>query len=551
MSSTAAPPRGADRVVQALVDRGVRCVFALSGNQIMSVFDACIDSGLELVHVRHEAAAVHMADAWGRLTGTPGVALLTAGPGHANALSAMYTALASESPVLVLSGHAARPGLGRGAFQEMPQVALAAQVTKLASLAASPDSVGAEVAAALDTAAAGRPGPVHLSLPEDVLTGRSTGNGHCATSAQEPAPPSKNEVRALADLVDGAERPLLVCGPAAMRGATGAACEALAERLGLPLARMESPRGLRDPCLGAAAPLFAESDLLVLLGKRIDFALRFAEAPALAPECHLAAIDWEASAIAASRAALADPDRLELAVHADVAETARALAAAAGGAHRARAWRERFEAACRHRPAEWSELRSPASGPVHPVELFTALQRHLDAAAQPVLVCDGGEVGQWAQACLSAPELITNGPSGAIGAALPYGIAARAARPDRTVVCVSGDGAFGFQPAEFETAVRANLPIVFVVGNDACWNAENQIQLAQYGENRLFGCELTPARYDLLAAALGAHGEHVTRADELEPALARAFAAGGPACVNVTIEGAAAPSFAGSVPPAH
>jgi acetolactate synthase-1/2/3 large subunit len=165
----------------------------------------------------------------------------------------------------------------------------------------------------------------------------------------------------------------------------------------------------------------------------------------------------------------------------------------------------------------------------------------LDGAREPVLIADGGEFGQWAQACVSAPTRLINGPSGSIGSALPFALAARLARPDATIVAMLGDGTFGFHLAEMDTAVRAGLPFVAVIGNDACWNAEHQIQLRTYGRDRAHGCELLPARYDQAVAALGGHGEHVTRAADLPPALERALRSGRPACVNVMIERAAAP----------
>ena len=167
---------------------------------------------------------------------------------------------------------------------------------------------------------------------------------------------------------------------------------------------------------------------------------------------------------------------------------------------------------------------------------------HLAAAAQSIVVIDGGEFGQWAQACIDAPTRLINGPAGSIGSALPFALAAKLAQPGATVVALLGDGTFGFHMAEFDTAVRAKLPIVAVVGNDACWNAEHQIQLATYGAGRAIGCELLPARYDSVVSALGGHGELVETSAALRPALARALASGKPACVNVMIERQAAPN---------
>lgn len=161
--------RGADILARALARAGTRTLFSLSGNQIMPVYDAAIDAKLDIVHVRHEAAAVHMADAWGRLTGEPGVALVTGGPGHGNAVSALYTALAAEAPLVLLSGHAPLAQLGKGAFQEMRQAEMAAPVAKASWTARSAEGLGQDIARAFAIARSGRPGPVHVSLPFDVL----------------------------------------------------------------------------------------------------------------------------------------------------------------------------------------------------------------------------------------------------------------------------------------------------------------------------------------------------------------------------------------------
>jgi acetolactate synthase-1/2/3 large subunit len=173
--------------------------------------------------------------------------------------------------------------------------------------------------------------------------------------------------------------------------------------------------------------------------------------------------------------------------------------------------------------------------------MLRPLQALLDSHPDAVFVCDGGEIGQWAQACLNAPHRVLNGVAGSIGSALPFALAARLAMPDAPVIAVLGDGTFGFHAAEFDTAVRCGAPFVAVVGNDARWNAEYQIQLKDYGAERLIGCELQPTRYDQVAAAFGGHGEWVVDAEGLMPAVQRALASGLPACLNVMIEGVPAP----------
>jgi acetolactate synthase-1/2/3 large subunit len=524
--------RGADVVVEALVRAGVSHLFSLSGNQILSLYDATIDRGLSIIHTRHEAAAVHMADAWGRLTERPGVALVTAGPGHLNAISGLYGALMAESPVVLLSGHASLGQLGRGAFQEVDQIAAAAPVTKASWLARAAAGLGDDIARALDIAVSGRPGPVHVSLPNDLLDARVTPTAARAPLAATP-PPDEPTLAAMLAVLERAARPLVLLGPAMARARRRAAVDRFSALTGIPVLPVESPRGVNDPWLHGAVSALADADIVLLLGKKLDFALRFGEAPAFARDVQFVQVDADAAALG---------DRVALTLAADpVAAIERLTALGAATAWKHRAWGDDVLAQRRAAPAEWDALRAAATTPMHPLTVCDALQPYLDAGA--VLVNDGGEFGQWTQAGLETERRLINGLAGSIGSAIPMACAAKLAEPDRAVLCVVGDGTFGFHAFELDTAARHALPIVVVIGNDARWNAEHQLQLAHYGAARAIACELGPTRYEVIAQALGGHGELVERADQLAPALACAFASGRPACVNVLIDGVAAPTY--------
>lgn len=549
------PLRGADILARALTLGGTRTLFSLSGNQIMPVYDAALDTGLAIVHVRHEGAAVHMADAWGRLTGEPGVAMVTGGPGHANALGALYTAAASDSPLVLLSGHAPLAQLGMDAFQEMRQADIAAPLVKASWTAQSPATLGTDIARALRIARSGRPGPVHLSLPFDVLEARVAGDAtlpQAADFAAAPLAPSSALAEAVAAQLAQARRPLIITGPM-LAGHRGPAARAALERAsGVPVLAMESPRGVNDPALGAIAEVLKEADLVLLLAKKLDFTLRFGRPPAFAATCNFIQIDPEPEAAQRAAAALGAPERIVLTAVADPSAAAQRLAAAMQ-AHKPAdpGWADEVAAAARYRPAAWRTAGGRPQGPLHPVEVGRAVQHAIERAQDSVLVIDGGEFGQWAQACVTAPTRLINGPAGSIGSAIPFALAAKLARPQATVFALLGDGTFGFHMAEFDTAVRHALPVVAVIGNDAAWNAEHQIQLASYGRDRAFGCELLPTRYDQAVMGLGGHGELVTACDQLEPAIERAVAAGKPACVNVMIERLPAPTVArASIAPA-
>ena len=613
---------GAGLLVDTLARAGVRRIFSLSGNQIMPVYDACIDAGLSIVHVRHESAAVHMADAWAQITGEIGVALVTAGPGFANALSALFSARHSESPVLLLSGDSPVAADEDGAFQEMRQIDLTRPLVKTARRPLRVERLGHDVAAAIACARSGRPGPVHVALPFDVLNA-TAGDTHRVEAAELdrrpcalPGPVADD----IAGRIARARRPIVLTGPCMNRSRAGARVAALEAALRAPVVAMESPRGLRDPALGTFSDVLAASDLVVLLGKAIDFSVGFARPPVVDAAADLVVIDPDnrmidrayriaggrvvvsacadadfaadaltaaAPAVIATGSGVPDPaawcdevadaiaDRTAagtaaveaVAVGTVAVGTAavEAAAAEAAAAEAAAAETVAVEAAAAETVAAGTTVAETAAVEavavetaaaetgfrLHPRLLCEAVQRVLDTAAEPILVCDGGEFGQWAQASCTAPVRIVNGLSGAIGGGLCHALAAKLARPRATVVAMMGDGTAGFHFTELDTAVREGAAFVTVIGNDFRWNAEHQIQLRDYGPDRLIGCDLAPsARYDLAAAGLGCHGEHVTDPTGLDAALSRALASGRPACLNVEIDGVAAPVFSRKAGPA-
>jgi len=534
--------RGADIVARTLDRAGMHQIFTLSGNHIMEIFDATIGTKINLTHVRQEGAAVLMAGAWAELTGNVGLAMVTGGPGHTNAVAALCTPQASEMPMVLISGHAPTSELGRGSFQELPQAEMAATVTKASWMAESAAEVGYDIALAIKIAASGRPGPVHLSLPSDVLEGIVEDDPILWPGAEDFTPDIQPLSDVAADAVlaalDAAERPLILVGPHLCTAKGRAAQRALEAKLNVPVVGMSSPRGLNDPCLGAFAEKLQKADLIVLLGKPLDFTLKFGDAPSVDANCKFVVVDPDIDLI--DRAATGKGARL---IHSAVADS---HPAAATLTERGRdvgdtAWRDAVRAAITHRPDAWQDTTGRHEGTLHALDLCRGVKGLMERNPNAVLIMDGGEIGQWAQANLDSERRITNGVAGSIGAATPFALAARVAERNDPVITIMGDGTFGFHMAEFDTAVRNGLPVVAIVGNDACWNAEHQIQIRDYGENRAHSCELLPARYDQVVEAMGGHGELVTKAADLPAALDRALASGKPACVNVMIESVAAP----------
>ena len=585
---------GARLMARDLAARGVRVVFSLSGNQVLSLYEALDREGIRIVHTRHEGAAVHMADAWARLTGEVGVCLVTAGPGHANAMGALAMAESGESPVVLVSGHAPVEGGadadgGRakaGSFQAMDQVGLARPITRWAGVATEAAHLPGLIETAFARARAGRAGPVSLSVPVNVLevemqagtgiasTGASTGastsastgagsgagagalktSGHAQQSGGVGGQfvPEDDGYRAIVARLREGERPLILAGPAARRPRLRVALGALCAQTQLPLIVMDHPRGLTDPALGQVAGALGRADAVLLFGRTQDY--RIGYGAAMAADCAVLQIDPVAEEIGRYRAP-------EIGMVAELEPAAAGLLDAARsmdeGPWRATAWSEEVR---KHVEATATVPASETSDTVdgmHPWrvldELAAVLEERERDGKRVCLVIDGGEFGQWARARLAARirsdagRHLVNEPSGAIGYAVPFAIAAKLARPDMTVVALAGDGAFGFYAMELETAARAGAPVLAVVGNDGAWGTERHLQRARYGPERTVATELLPARYELLAEGVGGCGERVAESGGLRAALERAFEAvdgGRVAVVNARIGSVASPAGA-------
>lgn len=531
---------GSELIIRSLRRRGVTTIFSLSGNQIMPLYDACIDAGIRIVHVRHEAAAVFMADAWSQVTGELGVAMVTAAPGLTNGLAPLYSASQAESPVLLISGDSSVSEDGSGAFQELDQVAITRPLTKLSVRPQSAAELCPALEDAITQALAPRRGPVHVALPFDLLTAESGIADLPQAPADQPAVAlDAAYVDQLAELLNAARRPLVLAGPTSARSHGRSARAAAQATLGLRIIPMESPRGLKDPSLGALAGIMPSADLIVLAGKCLDFTLGFGGTGALGDNARVAVIDPDPAML--ERASRLLGERLVLAFQADPVAGLAAIRAARASAERL-AWQEQVDDALRSRTIKAPS--APVEGALGPRALCETVQAFLASAPHPILICDGGEFGQWAQAFCQAPVRIINGMSGAIGAGVCYAIAAKIARPEATVVVMMGDGTAGFHLMELDTAVREGAAVIAVIGNDLRWNAEHLIQMRTYGPQRLIGCELSQtARYHDVASALGGAGFAAHDVDGLASALKGAADSGLPACINVSLAGEAAPVF--------
>ena len=352
--------------------------------------------------------------------------------------------------------------------------------------------------------------------------------------------------KAIFSIIGTARRPLLVAGPQLANRSGRALLARIEAKLGIPTCIMESPRGFNDATLGAFAEVARRTDLIILLGKAFDFTLKFG-GPPIDPTCQFISIDPDG--VLVERAARELGPRLAFGCVADTLPAAEALLRV--GASKMPAgtgWLTEARILMDDRPAAWSDFRSQTQGKLHPAELFHGLKRYVEKHPDTILICDGGEFAQWGQAILNNDRRMINGVSGSIGSSLPIAGASRVVERHAPVFAVLGDGTFGFHMAEFETAVRMNLPFVAVVGTDSRWNAEYNLQVRDYGLNRAHGCDLDPTRYDLVVNSLGGHGELVENLSDLHGAVERAMASGKPACINVMIESIPSPVVRVSAP---
>ena len=531
---------------------GVSTMFTLSGGHVFPLYDGAVmaDPPMRLLDVRHEQTAVFAAEATARLTRTPGLAVLTAGPGVTNGVSAVTTAYFNGSPVVVLAGRAPDYRWGSGSLQEFDHPALLAPITKRAWTEHETAKVGSAVDDAFRLASTAHRGPVFLDIALEALFGQApsdaTGAGWTAGSgAATPADADLDpgEISRIAQLIAGAARPVLVLGSDVWTGGAEHAALQAAEELRLPVITNGQGRGILPAghdllVTRARAAAFREADLVIVAGTPLDFRLGYgefggkdgspaarvvhiADAPGqVAGHCPLAA--GYAGDLTAFFAAL--PDAV--------------TAAATGPAGPARlaweeAWLPRLQAAVKDAMTADSALLTSAADPIHPMRIYGELAPLLDDDA--VVIGDGGDFVSYAGKYIEPKRpggWLDPGPYGCLGTGLGYAIAARLARPSGQVVLLLGDGAAGFSLMDVDTLVRHKLPVVMICGNNGIWGLEKHPMQAIYGYDVV--ADLQPGcRYDQVVTALGGAGELVTRPGDIGPALRRAFDSGVPYLVNV------------------
>ena len=532
-------------IARFLQARGIDRVFGLQGGHIQPIWDHAARLGIRIVDVRDEGAAVHMAHAHAELTGKPAVAMVTAGPGVTNTVTAVANASIARVPVLLIGGCPPRPQVNMGPLQDIPHTDILRPVTRFSRTARVPEQVLRELDEAMARASGdlGEPGPAYIEIPTDVLRvdvppALVLAEWLDAKPVRE-IPPSPDAVAAAVEALWSARRPLVITG----RGArdAGDALVRLLDASGALYLDTQESRGLVPPghpaAVGAVrAAAMTDADVVLLIGRKLDYQLGYGS-PAVFPNAHFIRIADNAGELIDNRRGqpelLATP-RLALEAMVEAAGNRPSNVDADWAEALRRKQRERTSSA---RPADAMRTED---GKIHPMEIFSAIARV--AAPDYIGIADGGDLLSFARVGLASRTYMDAGAFGCLGVGVPYAVAAALAFPGRQVIAVTGDGAFGINAMEIDTAVRHGARAVFIVSNNAAWNIERYDQEVNYG-GRVVGTTLRHSDYAAMARALGAHGERVEDAAELPAALARALA-NAPAVIDVVTSQAAVSSDA-------
>ncbi|AKF05076.1 thiamine pyrophosphate-binding protein [Sandaracinus amylolyticus] len=524
-------------VARALKNEGITHVFTLCGGHIQNIYDGCLDEGIRVVDTRHEQTAGHAADGYARVTGKPGVALVTAGPGVTDVVTAVANAQRAGVPMICIGGAGPVAYKHMGSLQDMDHVELMKPITKWSATVTETRRLEEFVTTAFRVATTGVPGPVFLEVPLDILMNFATDQQIIRPTQyrSELTPsPSKEAIEAAAKLIDGAERPMVICGSQLRWSRDKGALERF-------LAKRPMPAFLNGMARGALAPshpcfmsrsrraALAGADVVIVLGTPFDFRVDYGREGTWAKDVKVIQIDLDPEELGRNRA-------VDVGIPADsghaLAALEQAIAKKDGGD-----WLATIRADEEGRQGKMrAEIASGATSPPNPLWVCSELAKYVQD--DTIVIGDGGDFVATAAYTLPIrwPGLwMDPGPLGTLGVGPGYAMAAKLARPESRVILVYGDGSFGLHGLEFEAMARQGIKVVGVVGNDACWT-----QIYR-GQRDIFGAERTPAtklaytRYDLVAEAVGAKGFYAETPDQVKDALQKAFECPEPALVNVKI----------------
>ena len=525
---------GGELLAQALRSQGVDTMFYVMGGPMLETEATCIKLGIRAIDTRHEQAAALSAHAWGRVTRKPGVAIGCSGPGATNLLTGVANAFTDAAPLVAIGGSSPRIYLGMEAFQEIDQVAVFKPVTKWADRIYDARRIPEIVATAFRQATSGRPGPVYLDLPGDVLGEKVDEEKVVFPPAWKTMPRPRGDQGAIQEaiaLLAKAERPVIL-GGSGVWGSDGAgAFQQFVEATGVPfyttpISRGTVPEDHALAFLNARSTAFTEADVLLTVGTRFNWVVQYGRPPRFSKTLKVIHVDINPTQLGWNR-------DVDVPIVGDARAVLEQLVEEARGKidpKRYAAWVGKLRVIDAEKNAEQEKAMSSDNTPIHPLRLCKEVRDFLKRDA--ILVVDGQEIlnyGRQSIPTFTPGHRLNSGAFGCMGVGLPFGVGAKVAKPDTQVVVLHGDGSYGINAMEIDTAVRHRIPVVIVISNNGGWTANTSwtLPLPKPGRN------LGHTRYDRVAMELGAHGEFVEKPSEIRPALERAYASGKPAVVNV------------------
>lgn len=528
---------GSDLIVRALKKENIEVVFTLSGVPSFGVYDALQKEGIRLIDVRHEQAAVLMAQGYARATGRPGVAWVVPGPGVLNAVTGIANCFHGSAPVVILAGQNKMEEFELKAFHEMNHLELVRPITKWCATVYEANRCAEYVSIAFREALSGMPGPVFVDFPQNILEAEvAPETAILPEKYRTDARPYGDPALAAqsASMLEKAEKPLIIYGSGILWSGAADALLKFVETTGIPciptpLARGCVPDDHPLSCFPSRSRALASADVILLIGARLNFILSFGRPPRFNPNVRLIQLDISAKEIGRNRP-------VDIGIVGDARAVLEQLVEAwqRSGAKAEESWAKELkaiEAAKQQRRAEWTN--SPHM-PINPIRLCHEISEFLGRDA--IVTIDGGEILDFARNMIPtyAPGARLNpGVTGLLGIGIPYAIGSKIAYPNRQVLCLCGDGAFGLNGMELDTAARHGIPIVVVISNNGCWGVCMNAQKGTFGADRTFGTLLSCIDYGQMAQAMNCHGETVTDPEQIRPALERAFGAKKPAVLNV------------------
>ena len=531
---------GGKLAAKALKAAGVECVFTLSGGHVMAIYDGCLDENIKVVDVRHEQAAVHAADAWSRLNpGKIGCAILTAGPGVTDGITGVANAWRANSPILVIGGQGPFNNLRRGSLQEMDHVSVMKPVTKWADTCYDTRRIPDYIEMGIRHAVSGNPGPSFLEIPIDVLSAEVEMEQVRFPEIRTAPPaliPAKSSVQSALEILRTAKNPVMMAGTSVKWSNASSKIQEFIEKTHIPTFVNGMGRGTVKPgtpelLTRVRKEAIQQCDVFICAGVLLDFRLGFGRT--IPAEAKIIQLDIENELIGTNRSA----DAFVVGNLAEVFEQLMIQMDEAGDSPDHSSWRDQLIAREAELEAAFAESLNSDEVPIDPLRLCREI-RDFVVDKEVILIGDGGDIVAQASKVLPVPAencWMDPGPLGTLGVGMPFALAAQIARPDKRVLIIYGDGSFGLNGFEYDTAVRFDLPIVGIVGVDGVWGQMVRPQAAIYGANRIVATKLNFTRYDKIVEAMGGHGEYCERPEEIGPALERAFASGKPALVNVVM----------------